>query len=217
MVGTTCVPKECGVANCTACVFDTEDQCELCEPNWKVDGETLQCIPKVCNAVNCDQCVFDSEDQCETCGGGHAFKDGACGTKEGSGKLPTGAIIGVVVGAVLLLLLLILLLLFFCCRKNNGTQEHVDYITQDKEEKTDVSEETEVTMIEDDNDEDGEEGDGRAVNPLSRSGHTQDADVSQEEAQRRMSRRARSIRYYTFEVADIDPDFMHSLDTEILH
>ncbi|CAD2221802.1 hypothetical protein, conserved [Angomonas deanei] len=199
-----CVPKVCTVTNCSKCVYDTEDQCESCNPTWKVDNETLQCTPKVCNATNCVRCAYDSEDQCESCGGSLVSKNGVCGAKEGNGKLPIGAIIGIVIGVVVLLALLVLLLLFLCCRKRKAAYEYVDHVDQDKK-KIDTAEETEVTMMD-------REGEAQAVNPLTEHEPepSQTADMPPEEGKRRRTRRARSVRSNAAEIADIDLDYMYN-------
>ncbi|CAD2220587.1 hypothetical protein, conserved [Angomonas deanei] len=214
--GAACVPKGCLVENCKTCVFDTEDQCETCDTNQKSDGNG-GCTPMVCTVANCTKCVDDTEDQCAECEGDLVAKDGGCVAKEGSGGLPLGAIIGIVIGVVVLLIILILLLLFFCCRKRKTTVEQVDHITRnemensdrDSKQKVEVTEETEVTVM----DRAQQEGILEEENPLS--APTQN-DTSQTTAPRRKARRARSVRNNGAEIADIDLDYMYDAKNEIV-
>ncbi|EPY21691.1 hypothetical protein AGDE_13825 [Angomonas deanei] len=171
----------------------------------------------VCSAANCNKCVDDTEDQCAECGGNLVAKDGVCGAKEGSGGLPLGAIIGIVVGVVVLLILLVLLLLFFCCRKRKTAYEYVDHITGkgmetgkgESKERVTVAEETEVAVME----RSQREGTAQIENPLN--APTQD-DMSQTSAPRRKARRARSVRNNGAEIADIDLDYMYDNKNEIV-
>ncbi|CAD2218317.1 hypothetical protein AGDE_16906 [Angomonas deanei] len=211
-----CTPMVCSVTNCTKCVDDTEDKCETCDTNLKSDGSG-GCTPMVCTVSNCTKCVDDTEDQCAECEGGLVTRDGGCGAKEGGGGLPLGAIIGIVIGVVVLLVILILLLLFFCCRKRKTTVEQVDHITRNEmedrggepKEKVEVTEETEVTVM----DRAQQEGILEEENPLS--APVQD-DTSQATAPRRKARRARSVRNNGAEVADIDLDYMYDAKNEIV-
>ncbi|CAD2215334.1 hypothetical protein, conserved [Angomonas deanei] len=211
-----CTPMVCSVTNCAKCVDDTEDKCETCDTNLKSDGSG-GCIPMVCTVANCNKCVDDTEDQCAECEGDLVAKDGVCGAKEGSGGLPLGAIIGIVIGVVVLLIILILLLLFFCCRKSKSTVEQVDHITRnemensdsDSKRKVEVTEETEVTVM----DRAQQEGILEEENPLS--APTQN-DTSQTTAPRRKARRARSVRNNGAEIADIDLDYMYDNKNEIV-
>ncbi|CAD2222203.1 hypothetical protein AGDE_15679 [Angomonas deanei] len=204
------------VTNCTKCVFDTKDQCETCNTSQKSDGKG-GCTPIVCSATNCNKCVDDTEDQCAECEGDLVAKNGVCGAKEGGGGLPLGAIIGIVVGVVVLLILLVLLLLFLCCRKSKTTHEYVDHMSGnemearniDSKAKVDVTEETEVTML----DRSQREGTAEARNPLD---ETPQDNISQSTAPHRKARRARSVRNNAAEVADIDLDYMYDNKNEIV-
>ncbi|EPY16765.1 hypothetical protein AGDE_16616 [Angomonas deanei] len=206
----------CSVPNCKTCAYNTEDQCDVCDTNLKSDGSG-GCTPMKCSVTNCTKCVDDTEDQCAECEGDLVAKNGGCGAKEGGGGLPLGAIIGIVIGVVVLLIILILLLLFFCCRKSKRTIERVDHITRNEmedrgsepKEKVDVTEETEVTVM----DRAQQEGILEEENPLS--APVQD-DTSQATAPRRKARRARSVRNNGAEVADIDLDYMYDNKNEIV-
>ncbi|CAD2221813.1 hypothetical protein, conserved [Angomonas deanei] len=171
----------------------------------------------VCSVTNCTKCVENTEDQCAECEGGLVTKNGGCGAKEGSGGLPLGAIIGIVIGVVVLLILLVLLLLFLCCRKNKAAHEYVDHITGKEEEardteskvKVDVTEESEVTVM----DRGQREGMAEAENPLN---HPPEEEASQTAAPRKKTRRARSVRNNAAEIADIDLDYMYDNKNEIV-
>ncbi|EPY18560.1 hypothetical protein AGDE_15736 [Angomonas deanei] len=182
----------------------------------KPDGDG-GCTPMQCSVEGCSKCVDDTEDECAECGGNFVSKNGGCEATKGGGGLPLGAIIGIAIGAVTLLILLLLLLLFFCCRKRKTTYEQVDHLTGNKTEtqrrkstgKVDVSEETEVTVMDA-----FHPGDTRrSVNPLNSPPQN---DIPQTVVARRRSRRTRSIRNTGSDIADVDLEFMFDDENEIV-
>ncbi|EPY16235.1 hypothetical protein AGDE_16773 [Angomonas deanei] len=76
-------------------------------------------------------------------------------------------------------------------------------------EKVDVTEETEVTML----DRGQTEGRTEVRNPLD---ETPQDDTTQTTAPRRKARRARSVRNTAAEIADIDLDYMYDNNNEIV-